>query len=100
MAAPFAALEARVNRAVFARLSNAATTLAGLPVDGIFDKSYELASGGLAGMASTAPVFTLPTSAVPINPVGRALVISGVAYTVVEHQPDGTGVSLLLLEKA
>ena len=58
MPAPFAALEARANSAVFKRLSNATATLAGLPVSGIFDSAYQLdeLTGGVAG---SAPVFVL-----------------------------------------
>lgn len=75
-------------------------TVAGVAVRGIFDNAYELAHAGLAGMAGSVPSFTLATSAVPANPVGAALVVGGATYTVVDHQPDGTGVSLLLLERA
>jgi hypothetical protein len=73
--------------------------LAGGPVRGIFDSAYVSAGEGL-GMASTAPAFTLPTAAVPASAVGRLLVVRGVSYAVAEHKPDGTGVSLLLLERA
>ncbi len=74
-------------------------TLAGVAVQGIFDAAYQLAGVGDVGMASTAPVFTLPTAQVPGGIVGQLLVASGINYTVVEHQPDGTGVSQLLLER-
>jgi hypothetical protein len=59
-----------------------------------------IAYEGLAGMASTMPSLTLPTASVPASPVGKAAVVSGSNYVVVEHQPDGTGVSTLLLERA
>lgn len=85
-----------LNPAEFAQ----AATLGGVAVTGIFDRAYEQANVGMAGMASTSPVFTLPTASVPANPVGTALVTGGVNYFVVEHQPDGTGISLLLMEKA
>jgi hypothetical protein len=32
--------------------------------------------------------------------VGKAAVVNAVTYTIVEHQPDGTGVSRLMLERA
>lgn len=98
MPAPFAALEARVNTAVFKRLSNADATLDGVPVQGMFEKAYALGEVGASGMASSQPIFTLATSAVPANPVGTALVVNSVTYTVAAHEPDGTGVSLLYLE--
>lgn len=75
-------------------------TLAGVAVKGIFDKAYQFGDVGGSGMASTAPVLTLATANVPASPVGAAVVVSGVSYTVAAHEPDGTGVSLLLLEKA
>lgn len=71
--------------------------LAGTAVRGIFDGAYVSAGAGL-GMASSAPAFTLPTASVPGSAVGSALVIGAAAYFVAEHQPDGTGVSVLHLE--
>ncbi len=75
-------------------------TLAGGQVLGIFDQAYALANVGIAGMASTAPTFTLATSDVPASPAGASLVVNGTTYLVVEHQPDGTGMSVLILERA
>ena len=74
-------------------------TLGGVAVQGIFDKAYQFADVGGSGMAATQPVYTLATSAVPANPVGTTLVVGGVSYSVAAHEPDGTGVSLLLLER-
>lgn len=76
-----------------------AATLNGVAVTGIFDNSYITGAVGPAGMASTGPIFTLPTADVPASPVGKTLVTGGVTYTVAEHQPDGTGVSALMLER-
>lgn len=75
-------------------------TLGGVAVRGIFDKAYQLADVGGAGMTSTQPVFTLPSSSVPASVTGLPLVIGGATYTVVLSEPDGTGVTQLLLEKA
>lgn len=74
-------------------------TLAGLPVRGIFDSSY-VAEGGGMGMSSTVPVFMLPTASIPANPVGLLLVVGGVTYAVAVPEPDGTGVTVLILERA
>ncbi len=71
--------------------------LAGAAVRGIFDGAYVSAGAGL-GMSCTVPAFTLPTVGVSASVVGSALVIGTVSYFVAEHQPDGTGVSVLLLE--
>lgn len=75
-------------------------TLNGATVRAIFDAAYAAGSVGAAGMASIGPVLTLKTADVPASPVGRAAVVGAANYVVAEHQPDGTGVSLLLLEAA
>ena len=75
-------------------------TLGGVAVRGIFDKAYQLGDAGGNGFATSQPVFTLPSSSVPASVTGQALVIGGAAYTVVLSEPDGTGVTQLLLEKA
>lgn len=100
MPTPFAALESRSTAAVFKHLSNASALLNGGAVTGIFDAAYEQGSAGAMGMASTMPMFTLPSDSVPANPVGQAFVHAAVAYTVVHAEPDGTGVTRLMLERA
>ena len=74
-------------------------TLDGASVTGIFDNGYTLGAVGPTGMASAAPMFRLPTASVPASPHGKSLVTGGITYRVVGHEPDGTGVSILLLEK-
>ena len=71
-------------------------TLAGQPVRGILDRGYALGNVGLVGMAGTQPVFTCPTPAG--DPVGQVLMVGTDRYVVAAHEPDGTGVSRLLLE--
>jgi hypothetical protein len=75
-------------------------TLNGVAVRGIFDSAYQLGDVGSSGMASTAPVLTLATTDVPSSPVGKSVVVNSISYVVSAHEPDGTGVSLLLLERA
>lgn len=75
-------------------------TLNGVAVRGIFDAAYQLGDVGGQGMASTAPVLTLATTDVPASPVGKSVVVNSVSYVVAAHEPDGTGVSLLLLKRA
>jgi hypothetical protein len=77
-----------------------AATLGGVAVTGIFDSAYASASVGAFGMAGSAPALTLPTASVPADPVGLAAVVNGVSYLVAAHEPDGTGISRLLLESA
>lgn len=104
MAAPFAALEARLNGAALSRLSNCSGTLDGVAFEGIYDGPYRLAPLGEAGIAVAEPTVTLLTSSVPASPWNKALVVSagsGVgSYAVKEHHPDGAGMSVLVLERA
>ena len=100
MAANFAALESRLNTAVFAHLSNTTAIVSGVEVAAIFDNDSTLGAVGPYGMASTQPVLTLATASVPVNPVGQAAVVNGASYLVASHEPDGTGISRLLLEVA
>ena len=82
-----------------AHLSNATATLNGVEVAGMFDNSYHAGDIGI-GMASTQPAFTTLTTNVTGEAVGQLLVIHGTSYYVAAHEPDGTGMSLLLLEVA
>lgn len=75
-------------------------TLGGVAVTGIFDNAFALGSVGAFGMASTQPVLTLATASVPATPVGTTCVVDGTSYVVTAHEPDGTGLSRLMLEAA
>ena len=75
-------------------------TLHGAAVRVIYDNAYQAGAVGPYGMASSAPSLTLPTASVPASPVGKAVVVAGTNYTVAEHQPDASGVSTLILERA
>ena len=96
--APFAPLESRLNRAVFARLANTQATIGAATVDAVFDNGYTMGTVGAYGMAGSQPALTLATADVPATPVGAAVTVGAVAYTVAAHEPDGTGISRLLLE--
>ena len=77
-----------------------AATVGGASVAVIFDNASALGSVGPFGMASTQPSITLPTAQVPATPVGTTVVVGGGTYLVAAHEPDGTGISRLLLESA
>ena len=96
----FAAMEARLNRAVIRNLANASAVLGGVAVIGIFDKAYQVGDVGGSGFATSQPMFSLLSSSVPFNVTGLPMVIGSVTYTVVVSEPDGTGMTQLLLEKA
>lgn len=82
-----------VNATFTPRTGGASTT-----VKGIFDKEF-VAVGDADQMevAATDPVFQCKTSEVP-NARGGTLVINSVTYNIVTDKPDGTGVSMLVLE--
>ncbi len=75
-------------------------TLGGMAVVGVFDNGYSLGAVGPFGIAGAQPRLSLPTTQVPANPVGQACVVGSSSYLVAEHQPDGTGMSTLILELA
>ncbi len=109
-----------MNAAVFEHLSNAVAALAGVEVRGIFDGPHTRGDVGMLGMADARPTFTLLTAEIPA-PVLRwfapevdaetplpdtspdaadlRLVVRGLAYVVTEHEPDGTGMSTLVLKR-
>ncbi len=72
----------------------------GIQVTGIFDAAYANATVGPYGMASTQPVLTVPTGNLPEEYMGRICTINTVDYKIVAHEPDGTGISRLILELA
>jgi hypothetical protein len=75
-------------------------TVNGQAVRGIFDNGFASAEVGLVGMSSARPMLTLPTAGLSADPVGQTAVVNGTSYLVAAHQPDGTGVSTLMLERA
>jgi hypothetical protein len=120
MQAPFADLEALVNRETVAHLSNAVATLAGVEVRGIFAGPHTRGDVGMLGMADARPTFMLLTADIPASllrwfdpefdaetplpdvspdPVDWRLVVRGLTYVVTEHEPDGTGMSTLVLKR-
>ena len=88
------------NTAAFFSDFGQTATVGGVSVSGIFDNGYALGGVGAIGMASSQPTFTLATASVPASPVGTAVVVGGGNYLVGAHEPDGTGMSRLLLEAA
>ncbi len=77
-----------------------AATLNSVAVAGIFDAPGTVGNVGEFGIASTQPIYTLASTSVPADPVGLALVCNAVTYIVAAHEPDGTGISRLVLEKS
>lgn len=66
----------------------------------IFDAPAVVASVAACGMATSQPSVTTPTANIIEDWSGWELAINGKTYTVAAHEPDGTGISRLLLEAA
>lgn len=69
-------------------------------VRAIFDNGHDLANVGMLGMASTQPTLLCQSASLPAGePVGLQLTIGGKLYAVAAAEPDGTGMTRLLLER-
>lgn len=70
-------------------------------LQGIFDVPFDLAGddGVGPGVASGAPQFHCRAIDLPAHPVGDALAFGGTSYVVRRAEPDGTGMTILYLEK-
>ena len=96
MATPFAAIEAALASTAVAALSNASATIGASSVEGVFVTEYAEALDVAAG---SKPVFHCVASALPSITLGTTTaVINSTTYTIVESHPDGTGMTLLVLE--
>lgn len=73
-------------------------TVNGVPVRGIFDDAFGSAFGGM--IDGSGPMVRLPSStAAGIVKRNDAVVIGAASYIVTGIEPDGTGLTLLRLEK-
>lgn len=95
MTAPFAAIEAATVTHAVAALANASATIGGVSVDGLFDNGY----GEIYGIDSAKPSFQCASSAVAAVTRGTAVTVNAVSYTVAGIEPDGTGLTMLRLDK-
>lgn len=65
---------------------------------GIFDDASAVGDVGELGMATTHPTLLLPSAQVPAAVRGMQVQVAGQHFTVEDAQPDGTGMTLLVLE--
>jgi len=65
-------------------------------VRGIFDNAYQDAFSLVPG---TAPVFMCASADVSSVDVGDSITINATAYSVTEVRPDGTGMTVLVLQR-
>jgi hypothetical protein len=98
---------ARLNQAVLRTFAEASVVRAGHPAfTGIFDHGT-IAEDVLADMpgevrglfSGPVPVLTAADADITDLAYGDALTVNGVAYTVREMQPDGVGMTRILLKK-
>tara|TARA_R100000278_G_scaffold113608_1_gene91805 strand:- start:3221 stop:3532 length:312 start_codon:yes stop_codon:yes gene_type:complete len=69
-------------------------------INGIFDNDFiEVDAGGAVAVALQQPRFHCRTADVSSAAEGDALVVGGVNYTIRIVQDDGTGMTMLVLEK-
>lgn len=105
LVAPFAAIEQLVNAETLGALSNALVRIgAGEEQLAIFDQEYLVADVGGSGMAASGPAITVPTSSIPAVysrvPVEVSYLGVVTRWRITEHHPDGTGMSVVLLERS
>ena len=72
-----------------------AATLDGAAVRGVFDRDYAQAFDGIS---TSAPQFVCKTTSAAAATQASLLVLDGTTYRVRSVQPNGTGITRLLLE--
>lgn len=110
---PFAQAIAAQNDAVVGLLANVNVTLAGVVLPALFNAPFYNNALGDMGVAASQTSITLLTSSVPpqiidwltyfeepFNPNDLLVSVDGVAYKIVAHEPNGSGLSRLILECA
>ena len=68
-------------------------------IQGIFDDEFSSAVQGEMGIESTVPQVLVKTSDVPNVAHNEAMTINSVVYKIIGIQPDGTGMTLILLSE-
>lgn len=95
----FANTLASADAVIFRHLGDDAAVLDNVQVTGVFRNAY---TQSLGGIASKQPMFVVRTVNVPRVRQGSTLrlVADSTNYRVAGVEPDGTGVTTLLLERA
>ena len=96
------AVESAADRAIFLSANDfgVSATIGGSTVSGIFDNDFvEVDTGGGVPFAMQQPRFLCRTADVSSAAEGTAATISGVSYKVAVREDDGTGMTVLVLEK-
>jgi hypothetical protein len=98
---PFAKLIDSTNSAVIAGLANATVIINGAESPCVFDEAFSrgsLGDMGMGGMANTQPAITVLSTLVPDDYDRAEVWVNEQAYSIVDVQPDGVGVSRVLLQ--
>lgn len=94
----FAAIETLVNTNVMTVMGNATLTWgASSSADGVFRKPSDVLLGDI--VQGDQPTFSALTSTIGGLAYGSAVTVNAVNYMVMRNEPDGTGVSMLTLQK-
>jgi len=101
------AVETAADRAIFLSTGDFGVAASYTPsggvaatVNGIFDNEYfETDAGGEVAFALQQPMFHCRTADVSSAAEGDAITISGTNYIVRNVRPDGTGMTMLMLEE-
>ncbi len=68
-------------------------------IQGIFDAPFSSAVAGEMGIESSLPQVTVKTSDVASAVHGQTMTINSVVYQIIGIQPDGTGMTTILLSE-
>lgn len=71
--------------------------LDGIAVSGLFCDAYARTGGGF-GMSDSRPAYVMALNAMPLDPLGLVLRHKGANFNVLDFEPDGTGMVVLILE--
>lgn len=101
------AVESAADRAVFLSVDDFGTAVTYTPaggsaasINGVFDSDFvEVDAGGAVSFAQNQAQLTCRTADVSSAAEGDAVTISGTDYTVRVVQDDGTGFTVMVLEK-
>lgn len=98
MPTPFAQLQDSINRTVLGTLSNAVAVVGGRDVPVIFDQTYDAPFDTQVDAALTDCVGSAALLAGVER--GSAITVGGAAFNVERVEPDGTGLTRLVLRPA
>lgn len=100
---PFANLIDRTNRAVIDSLCNVTVIIGGVQTQAVFDDGYSagmVGESGMGGMANSQPAISVLSSLVPECYEGAQVLVNEQPFWIAEVQPDGLGVSRVVLQAA